>query len=44
MATVLFLTAIAQRFEIVKLRTALLGLAFAMMVVSLGVLLTYPHL
>ena len=44
LATVLFLIAISQRFDIPRVRTALLGLALVLIVVSLGIIVTLPRL
>jgi hypothetical protein len=44
LATVLFLIAISQRFDIPRVRTALLGLALVLIVVALGIVVTLPRL
>jgi hypothetical protein len=42
LASILFLVAISQRFKVRRIRRALLGLAFALLVVGLFALLTHP--
>ena len=42
LATVLFLTALAQRFKVVRVRLSLLGVAGALLVVALYFVFTYP--
>jgi hypothetical protein len=44
LATVLFLIAISQRFDIPRVRTTLLGLAVVLLAVALGVIVTLPRL
>jgi hypothetical protein len=42
LATVLFLTALAQKFKVVRVRLSLLGVAAALLVVALYFVITYP--
>ena len=42
LATVLFLTALAQRFKVVRVRLALIGVAACLLVIALYFVFTYP--
>jgi hypothetical protein len=42
LATVLFLTALAQKFKVTRVRLSLLGVAGALLVVALYFVITYP--
>jgi hypothetical protein len=42
LATVLFLTALAQKFKVTRVRLSLLGVAAALLVVALYFVVTYP--
>ena len=42
LATVLFLTALAQKFKVTRVRLSLLGVAGALLVVALYFVFTYP--
>src|SRR3954464_6009840 len=44
LATVLFLIAISQRFDVPRVRTALLALALVLIAVALGIIVTLPRL
>jgi hypothetical protein len=43
-ATVLFLIAVSQRFRILRVRMALLGVALVLLVIAAYTIVTYPHL
>ena len=42
LATVLFLTALAQKFKVTRVRLSLLGVAAALLVVAMYYVATYP--
>ena len=44
LATVLFLIAISQRFDVPRVRTGLLGVALVLLAVALGIIVTLPRL